>query len=240
MIEATMVGVRRAVLAALGAIDPVTWMLAAAIAIGTNLSDFAVVPAPGEPPRAAFFVAVAARVALVFWISFALPRRIAGVARPYAVTRGFWPFALLLFLLMIGSGAAQRLLLGSVVDELPLERQWLLMLIGAAAWGGITIRLAAWQAHLALDGPVRSLGALFSAQKGVTFPILLAFIALILPLAAIHLALTLIAVKLVFPPATFAALAVVDGAVQTVQLALTAALSVVALRLALQPTVPSR
>lgn len=70
------------------------WALAIAVTSGTNLLDFLAAARPGAATSAAFAVAAVIRLALVFWLSYALIRQLAGEARPAAPTAAFGRFAL--------------------------------------------------------------------------------------------------------------------------------------------------
>lgn len=232
MSAASVAAARRDVLRLLKApaLDGFGWSVLAAVTIGTNLLDFASVPLAGAPPGVPFLFAALARAALLFWAGYAITRHMAGVPRAYAITPAFARYAayslliLAAFFVVVGGGTR---LLG---QDAPLERQWLTMLAGIALLGILTIRLLAWSAALATGAGFASLGSLWRAQRGRDLPIILAFVALVLPLAAIHLALTLVGIRLPLSANATAALAVVDGAVQALQLAITCALAVVAWR----------
>ena len=240
MIVATVAGVRGATLATLRTIDPVLWMLTVASTIGTNLLDFWALPPPGNRPGPAFVVAAAVRVGLVCWISYALLRRIAGTPAALRITRALWPYSALLLALLVAFALFHRLALAGVTPATPLQRQWLALFLLTAGWSALTIPLLAWQAHLANGGAIGALGALLEGSAARTIPLFLAFAAIVLPLAGVHLALTLLGIRLPFPPVTLAALAVVDGSVQALQLAFGCGLCVVAWRLALREPPRSR
>jgi hypothetical protein len=225
---ASVVGVRRATIATATRLDGTSWLILLAVTVGTNLLDFAAVPSAGGRPGLGFLLAALLRVALVFWVSYTLLRRLAGTARPHAVTIAFWRLALLQLAMLIVVGLATRLAFIMAGPNPPLATAWLAGFLGLAGAGLLTIRILAWHTALAVGAPFAALGALWLAQKDAAGRIALAFVALILPVAALHLALTLVGIRIPLAPLPHLLVAVVDGIVQAWQLALTLGLAVVA------------
>ncbi len=229
-----MAAVRRAMIALVtpSMLGVTAWSALAAVTIGTNLLDFLAMPAPGVAPGATFLLASFVRVAAIFYAGYALLRLMAGVARPLAPGWAFARYAALALVLLVAFGVVSVVVARPLVTGQALERQWLVMLLVAIVWTAFTLPLLAWQTALANGAPFRAFGALWRGQSGRWGALFLGYIALVLPFAAIHLALTLIGVRLPLSAGATASLAVVDGVVQAVQLAFTCALGVVAWRLA--------
>jgi hypothetical protein len=216
-------------------------MLAAFVAIATNLVDFATVPAPGERASGAFLAAVVIRILAVFYATYAIQRRMAGTAAPFRLGLPFLRFFLMalagavLFGLVTGGGSR---LIGA--REMALESQWLVALSLGAAWNVLVIRLVGWAPALANGAPFRALPSVFRASRGAALPLVLAFFQIVLPFAAIHLALTLLSVRLPLSGTALAALGLIDGLVSAGQLLLGCALSVFAARLPFDRSRPLR
>jgi hypothetical protein len=216
-------------------------MLAAFVTVGTNLIDFATVPAPGEGVTSPFVAAAIIRVLAVFYVTYIILRRMAGTAAPFRPGAALLRFFLvsiigaILFGLITGGGA--RL---AGMRDAPLETQWLITLALGAAWNVLIIRLVGWTAALANDAPFRVLPDVFRASRGAALPLVLAFLQIVLPFAAIHLALTLLSVRLPLSGTALAALALIDGLVSAAQLVLACALAVFAARLPFDRARPLR
>ncbi len=228
----TSIGIRRATLATAVSLDKSGWLILLAVTVGTNLIDFAAVPAAGTPPGAAFLLAVLLRIALVFWLVYALLRRLTDTPGPLSVTIAFWRLALLQMILLIGVGLATRL--GAIMTgpHPTLAAEWLGGLLAIALVGLLTIRLAAWHTALAVGEPFAALGPLWRGQRAITTPLALAFMVLVLPIAALHLALTLVGLRTPLSAPAHILLGIFDGLVQAWQLLLSLALGVVGWRFA--------
>jgi hypothetical protein len=231
MTEAGSVATRRATIAVARTLDARGWAMLLAVTIGTNLIDFAVV-APGERPGAAFAAAAFLRVALVFWIAYALLRRLAGVPEAERITPAFFRLALLQIGLAVLAGLGSRAGFAVAGPRADLAGEWLVALIAMTLIGLLTIRLLAWHAALAVGAPFGSIGPVWRAQRGGTMATAIGFLVLVVPFAALHLALTLIAVRVPLAAAPHVALGIVDGVVQAGQLLLSLALAIVAWRAA--------
>jgi hypothetical protein len=233
--------VRAGILAGLRTAGAEFAMLAAFVAVATNLLDFATVPAPGEGATGPFLVAVIVRVLGVFYVTYAIQRRMSGTAAPFRLGVPFLRFFLVvmlsavLFGLVTGGGAR---LIGS--REMALETQWLATLGLGAAFNLLVIRLSGWAPALANGGPFKALPKFFRATRGAALPMILAYCQIILPFAAIHLALTLLGVRLPLSGTAYAALGLIDGVVSAAQLMLTCALAVFAFRLGTERGGPLR
>jgi hypothetical protein len=204
--------------------------------IGTNLIDFAAAPAPGGKPDIGFVAAAIVRIVAVLWVSYALQRHLAGGAQAFRPKPALARFVALQILLLAGFGLAMRL--GTIMQgpgPAPLATQWLFAFLPTALYALFTIRLLAWNAALAMGEPFRALGGVWRGQSGYDVPICAAYLSIVLPLAAIHLAMTLIALKTVMSPNALLVLAVVDGLFQALQLGLTCALGALAWRIARGP-----
>ncbi|MDO6413777.1 hypothetical protein Q4F19_05230 [Sphingomonas sp. BIUV-7] len=224
--------VTRASLALLGRLRGPMLAALLAVTIGTNLIDFATAPAAGQRPDMAFALAALLRVALVFWISFVVQRRIVDPRGGFRIGPDFWRFSLLQILLLIGMIAVRAATLKVTPPAPALAGEWLANFIGLAAWGLIAIRLLAWNAALAAGAPLGDLGHLWRNLRGHDVSLLGAFAILVLPFAALHVAFTLISVRVEIPRGPLAFLGIVDGLVSALQLALSCAVAAVALRLA--------
>jgi hypothetical protein len=227
--------IRRAMLVRAGTLGISDWSMLLAVTIGTNLLDFAAVAPPGGRSGPMFLLAAALRVVLVFWIIYVLLRRLTGTARPFRIDSGFWRLALLQLGLLIFAGLATRLGLILMGPHPTLAGQWLGALIGMALAGLLTIRLAAYHTALAVGAPFAALGPLWRNQKDATTGLVIAFVVLVLPIAALHLALTLVGLRIPMQPVPHTLLVVADGVVQAWQLILTLALATVAWRIAGSP-----
>ncbi|MFN3943450.1 MAG: hypothetical protein ACK4K7_00805 [Allosphingosinicella sp.] len=201
------------------------WIVAFAVTAGTNLIDFFVIAAGGAATPA-FTAAVAVRVVLVFWLGYALTRRLAGVERPAAPTAALGRYALFMIGVTVLMGAMTGLATLIVGNRGVATTGAVSALLGALA-GLLLVRLFAWQAALAVGD--RTLGPTGAWRRlaGQNGALVLAYLA-ILPVVAAHHALTHYALQLFDRPDLLAAVAIVDGLVSALQLALSAALAVVA------------
>jgi hypothetical protein len=201
--------------------------------VGTNLLDFATAPAPGARPDSGFVAAAAVRIVVVLWVSYGVQRHLAGGTQAFQPKAALARFSLLQIALLVGFGLATRL--GIIMQgpgPAPLATQWLFALVPAAFYALFTIRLLAWSAALAVGEPFAALGRVWRGQSGHDLGLCSAYLSLVLPVAAIHLAMTLVALKIAMGAETRLVLAVVDGLFQALQLGLTCALGAVALRIA--------
>lgn len=233
-IERSIPGIRRAVIAHLKPpfVAVEMWLAALAVTTATNLIDFAVMPMVGQGGNAPLIIAAVARVVAIFWVGFAIVRRMAGVARPFAMGMPLARYLALTLLLGIGFGLFSQIASVAAGAEAEMADIWVAHILACAIWYVFTIGLLAWQAALAVDDRAVGLKGLFARQQGLLMPLWLAYVAIILPFAAIHAALTLVGAKLALSTNALAALALVDGAVSAVQLVATCALAVVAWKLA--------
>lgn len=233
-IEPSIQGVRRAVIAHLKPpyVPAEMWLAALAVTTAANLIDFAVVPVVGQGGHAPLIAAAVARVVAIFWIGFAVVRRMAGVPRPFAPDMPLLRYFALTLLLAIGFGLFSQIASVAAGAEAEMADIWVAHILACAIWYAFTIGLLAWQAALAVNDGTFRLKGLFVRQQGRLMPLWLTYVAIILPFAAIHAALALVGAKLALPAKALAALALVDGAVSAVQLVATCALAVVAWRLA--------
>lgn len=223
--------IRRDTLATLRAIrvDGLGALLVATI--GSNLLDFAT-PSIGRI-EVTDIVAAIIPIVITFWASYAVQRQLAGSTRPFHPGMAMARFGALQILLLAGYGLATRL--GTIMQgpgEVPLATQWLFGFLALAFYALFTIRLLAWNAALAMGEPFTMLSGLWRRQGGHLAAIGGAYIALILPVTAIHLAVTLVALKIDMTANLRLTLAIVDGLFQTLELGLASALGVVAWRLA--------
>jgi hypothetical protein len=203
-----------------------------AVTIGTNLIDFVTLPGSGQRPGMAFAAAAALRVALVFLISFFVQRRLVDPRAGFGIDRAFWRFVLLQLLLLIGMIAVRAVMLKLIPPAPTLAGEWLANFMALAIWGFVAIRLLAWNAAIAAGAPWRDLGRLWRNLRGHDAGLLSALAMLVLPPAALHLAFTLIGVRIHIATRPLAFLGLVDGLVSALQLALNCAVATVALRLA--------
>lgn len=222
----------RASIALLSRLRGATLVALLAVTIGTNLLDFATIPAAGERPGSAFAISATIRVILVFWISFVVQRRLVDPRAGLGIAVGFWRFVLLQLLFVVGMIAVRAAVLKLSPPAPDLAGEWLANFIGLAIWGVIAIRLLAWNAALAAGAPFSELAPLWHGLRGQDAALIGAFVMIVLPPAALHLAFTLIGVRVAIAPAPLAFLNIVDGLVSALQLALNCAVAAVALRLA--------
>jgi hypothetical protein len=206
--------------ALLGRMGPGWWIVAVAVTAGTNLIDFFVVAAGGGATPA-FIAAALVRVGLVFWLGYALTRRLAGVERPAAPTMALARYALFMLAVAIAMG---------VLTGLATLISFLLCTLA----GLLLVRLYAWQGALAVGDRTLGPAGAWRRLAGRTGALVLAYLA-ILPVAAVHHALTHYALQLLERPDLLAAIAIGDGLASALQLALTAALAVVAWTMASRP-----
>lgn len=211
------------------AMTPGWWALLVAVTAGTNLADLFAATQPGARTSAAFALAALVRVLLVFWIGYALLRRLGGVARPLKVTGALFRYALFgIGLIALLAGCS--LLAGYAVPDSMLARMFL-------TYGLLTVAvmalapLYAWQAALAAGDRSFGPGGLWQALRSCHADLAMAYLA-ILPVALIHAGLTFAAIRTGAASAALALLALVGGLVSAVQLVLMAALAVIGWRLA--------
>lgn len=203
-----------------------------AVTIGTNLLDFATLPAAAARPGASFALAALVRVALVFWISFVVQRRLIDPAAGLGPGRAIWPFVLLQILFLVGMIAIRAVTLRIAPPAPTLAGEWLANFLSMALWALIAIRLLSWNAALAVGARLDDLPELWRALRGQDLPLMAALLILVLPFAALHLAFTLIGVRVPMASGPLIFLGVVDGIVSALFIALNSALAAAALRLA--------
>jgi hypothetical protein len=206
------------------------WLLAIAIASGTNLLDFLAAPRGGAAPGALFAIAAFIRVALVFWLTYALIRRMAGLAEPGRITVAFGRFVLFQIGLVVLVGAVTGLATRALGLSADGVTGGITSFVAMSLVYLVIVRLFAWQAALAIGDGTMGPGRAWRALAGHVGPLAGAYLA-IAGFAAVHAALTRLALA-TDGGAALAGLALVDGAVSAVQLVLTCALGVVAYRLA--------
>jgi hypothetical protein len=208
------------------------WLFVLAITAGTNALDFMAAAQPDAARSATFAVAALIRILLVFWIGFAILRRLAG---PDGLSRAGMPFLrfslfmiVMVALLAAATGLAVKLTGAGADNPVTGVVAFLLMTLISLA----LIRLYAWQAALAIgDRKLGPKGA-WKALASRTGELRMAYLLLIVPVAALHSLLTRIALASGDDTATLLGLALVDGAVSAVQLVLTCSLAVSAWRAA--------
>lgn len=216
------------------------WLLTIAITVGTNALDFfaaAEGTKPGQSP--AFIVSAIVRALLVFWLGYALLRRIAGVERPGRIGMPFLRVTLFTFgfLMLMGlcslagsalTGGGRTSAMGALVSSV------IMALVVIAL-----LRLYAWQAALAVGD--RSLGPLgaWRALSGRHVELAIAYLPIAL-IAFIHTLLTRMALEPQSSTERLALLAAGDGIVSALQLILGCALSVAAWRAAHDRAQPLR
>ncbi len=225
--------IRRSTLATLATLRPDVLVALLVATVGTNLLDFATAPAPGDAIGAGFVAAAFVRIVLVFWIGYAVQRNLSGGAQPLRPAIALARFCALQVVLLVGFGMATKL--GAIMQgtgEVPLARQWLFGFLAMAFYALFTIRLLAWNAALAMGERFDRLVPLWRVQARALGRIGGAYVALILPITAIHLAMTLVALKTPMTTDLRLGLAVVDGLFQALELGLTCALGAVAWRVA--------
>lgn len=207
------------------------WLLTIGITSGTNLLDFFAATQPDALTSLFFLFAVVVRILLVFWLAYALLRRLGGLAAPLRIGAPFFRFALFAIctIALIGLSGAISSMLTSGLDRpvLTVIGTYVVLTLIVMA----LVRLYAWQAALAIGD--RKLGA-SGAWRSLAPEhgrLALGYVA-ILPVAIVHATLTHFAVSGGLAPAPLALLAIVDGIVSAVQLVLAAALAVIAWRIA--------
>jgi hypothetical protein len=218
--------------ALLGRMGPGWWIVAVAVTAGTNLIDFFVVAAGGGATPA-FIAAALVRVGLVFWLGYALTRRLAGVERPAAPTMALARYALFMLAVAIAMGVLTGLATLIAGERGVAATGAVSFLLGTLA-GLLLVRLYAWQGALAVGDRTLGPAGAWRRLAGRTGALVLAYLA-ILPVAAVHHALTHYALQLLERPDLLAAIAIGDGLASALQLALTAALAVVAWTMASRP-----
>lgn len=224
-------GAVRSMLALARTLSPAWWLIAIAVTGGTNLLDFFAAAQPGARTSPLFAAAAIVRIALVFWISYALIRRLAGHDAPARITMAFARFSLLAFaqVVLLGSMAAvARLLIGP--DGSRVELGIALFLLTTAIML-ILVRLYAWQAALAVGDRTLGIGGAWRKLASHKFGLAAAYL-VISAVAVVHMFLTQMALASGGEAGPLTALAIVDGVVSAVQLVLGASLAVAAWRLA--------
>lgn len=232
-------GAARSMLALARSLSAGWWLLIIAVTSLTNLLDFLAAAQPDAARSPQFAAAALIRVALVFWVSYALIRRLGDHAAPMRLSPAFARFVLLAFaqlaLVALAAGAA-RLIVGpsEARESAALLTTYLLLTLIML----VLIRLYAWQAALALGD--RTLGAAGAWRRLAPYKLELATAyLLIVPVAALHMLLTEAALA-GGSPGRLAVLALVDGLVSAGQLALSCSLAVAAWRLASARAEPLR
>ncbi|MBV8685645.1 MAG: hypothetical protein JOZ90_07255 [Alphaproteobacteria bacterium] len=215
------------------------WLLVAAIATGTNAVDFFAAAGPDPKHSLAFILSALVRVLLVFWVGYAVLRRLADVPAPMRVGMPF----LRTLLFMLGSAALMALATGIGAKAGGGGPRGITA--GIVAWlvmtvvGMALVRLDAWLAALAVGdrglGPTGAWRRLAGGHGG------LALASLVISLVgAVHSASTRLALLPGLEPSSLLGLALVDGIVSSVQLVLGAALAVAAWRAATDRAQPLR
>lgn len=207
------------------------WLIAIAITSGTNLLDFFAAAQPDAARTSFFAVAALIRIVAVFWLGYALLRRLADVPAPWKPTLALGRFALFglgIIVAMVLAGLLAALITG--VDARAISTgivTFLLMTLFAI----LIIRLYAWQAALAVGD--RSLGPrrIWRALSGVTGSLIAAYL-IVAVVAAVHSVLTRLAIASADSSLTLILLALLDGLVSALQMVLMAGLSVTAWRIA--------
>ncbi|WP_404712660.1 hypothetical protein [Sphingomonas sp. MMS24-J13] len=223
--------IRRDTLSVLRSIRPDVLGALLVATIGVDLLDLAA--PPNDDIGVSDVIAVIIRVVIVFSASYAVQRQLAGGAQPFRPTIAMARFAVLQLLLLAGYGLATKLgVIFQGTGEVPLATQWLFGFLALAFYALFTIRLLAWNAALAMGEPFSTLSEIWRRQAGHLGAIGGAYIALILPVTAIHLAMTLVSLRIVMTANLRLALALVDGLFQALELGLACALGVVAWRIA--------
>jgi hypothetical protein len=219
-------------LAALRGISPAMWLAVLIATTGTNLLDFLTLPQPGAKPDVAFIASVAIRVVVVLWIAYALQRQLGGGNRPFRPSLAMARFvALTIAGLILSALFAKLATIARGPGPVPLATDWLYAFVAMALLGLLTIQLLAWTCALAVGQPFRALPAIWSGQQGHVGAIAGAYVGLVLPIAAAHLALSIAVVRLPIGPQALIIIGVIDGIVSAFQLAMTDALAAVAWRL---------
>jgi hypothetical protein len=223
--------IRRDTLSVLRTIRPDVLGALLVATIGANLLDFATPPG-GAAGISNIAVAVIESL-IVFWANYAVQRQLGGGARPFRPAVATARFAALQILLLAGFALATRL--GTILQgpgDVPLATQWLFGFIAIAFYALFTIRLLAWNAALAAGEPFSVLSGIWRAQAGGLGAIGGAYVALILPVTAMRLAIAIVAARIALTANVHLALAIIDGLLQALELGLTCALGVVAWRVA--------
>jgi len=236
--SASVRGVRRGVLAdaAPARLGMGWWLVVLAVCIGAGMLDLATLP--GVRRGSGIWIVIAiARVLTVLAVAYAVVRRIMRATPRHRDWQTFPRFVGLTVVLAIGFTMTQKI--GAIavnqLGEGNLANRWLAMLLVSAFWSVLLIRATAWSAALAAGRKFRVLPSLWRSLSG-KWPILaIVYLQVILPLVAVHLALTLLSIELVLPHHTQIGLALIDGVVSATQLILTAALQQAALVLADRP-----
>lgn len=197
--------------------------------IGSNLLDLA---APGGT-IVADIVAAIIQIAITFWASYAVQRQLAGSSRPFRPGVAMVRFGLLQILLLAGFALATKL--GTILQgpgDVPLATQWLFGFVAIAFYALFTIRLLAWNAALAMGERFSALGRIWRRQGTHLLAIGGAYVSLILPLTAIHLAMSLVSLEIAMTAHQRLVIEIVDALFQALELGLASALGVVAWRIA--------
>lgn len=207
------------------------WLLAAAITSGTNTLDFVAAAEP-DGKRSAFFAAAAAlRIALIFWLAYALLRKLAGAERPMRIGMPFLRLSLYMIATIVVVAAAGALGAfasdGDPLNPFAVFVSWIAMSLAGIA----LVRLYAWQTALAVGDRTLGLQGGWRSLAGCHIALALAY----LPIAAIALVHSLLT-RLALSPGRsrdeLFALAACDGILSAVQLVLSASLAVQAYRTA--------
>jgi hypothetical protein len=216
---------------------PEIWLLALFVLAITTYAELTTVPPPGLRAGPAFMAAAALRVVLVIWLVCAVLRSTAAKAPVLwpglALARMTLPYVLLGVVVPgVAVVAARRLV--PVPDT--VADQWLMLFLASLAAQLVTLRLLGWLAALAAGDPIGP-RAIWVGLRGATLPLVRAFLVLVAPFLALHIAFTLILSDgWVQTGPGLVALLAADTLVSTLQLGLGAILAVLAWAVARERT----
>lgn len=216
-------------------LSPAIWLAVIAGTTGTNLLDFATLPVAGHKPGAGFVLSAIVRIVIVLWIAFAAQRALAGGDRPFQPSRAMGRFVLLVIAGMILTAVATKIagfLRGP--GPVPLATDWLVAFLALAVIGLLTARMLAWLCGMAMGEPFAALPGLWRGQAHHSGTVITVFAGLILPILALHGALTMIVLRIAMPMEMRLAIGVIDGVISAIQLILTSALGTVGWKIARQ------
>jgi hypothetical protein len=215
------------------------WLLVVAITAGTNALDFFAAAGPDAKRSLPFILSALVRVLLVFWLGYALLRKLARERAPMRIGMPFLRVVLFMLgtaaLMAAATGIGAKAGGGDPRSFTAAVVMWLVMTGISLA----LVRLYAWLAALAVGdrrlGPMGAWRGLAGCHAGLA----LAYLAVSL-VAALHSALTRLALLPGLPRASLGGLALADGLVSGVQQGLASALAVAAWRVARERAGPLR
>jgi hypothetical protein len=173
---------------------PLAWLLLIAVAAGTEVALFAIVPEGGRNSAAAVGAILAVRALGAMYLTAAMIRRLAGTPAPWRLDFGFAWFVLweIAILALVEAGAVGVVRGGGTVMQPVFHRAFAAFAAGIVTPLAdlLSLRLAAWAVVKTAAVGDTTLRASWRATRGQWGGAAAAYLVLVLPLFALHLAAT--------------------------------------------------